>query len=625
MRRKGSIRRSWRSAPLGWILAAVAVVSLDAGSAAAEDSATLNRFRPSETTADDFQLSRPVGLPHLGVSAQLHVDYAHDPLVFEERLGDLDTELTSIVSDQVNGTLGIAIGLSSRWVIYAGLPVVLSMSGDDTEDLLQPFPEADGAGLGDVYLGARLRLVGDEQDSFAAALQVTGTLPTSGDDQSYRGDSSFSLHPELLVSVRPTTSLRLVANAGARFREDIAFEDTNYQRGDELTFGLGAALSVWNSEEQPGSHLDLHAQGYAATDFDEFFGREETALEAIGGLKYHHAAGAVAGVAAGPGLNRGVGTPDLRVIAMLGYGQPEERDADKDGLIDKLDACPAQPEDKDAFEDSDGCPDPDNDRDGILDVSDRCPMEPETVNQVDDTDGCPDEVGDTDGDGLIDTQDQCAQEPEDKDGFQDEDGCPDVDNDGDRILDVDDKCINTPGVLIAQGCPEPDRDKDTVIDRLDNCPDEPGTVENQGCKEAQQVRIGEGTLEILELVYFRTNSSIILSKSFPLLENVASVLNSHPEILKIVVEGHTDARGRHASNVKLSQGRAESVVQFLVRQGKVDASRLTSKGYGPDRPVIADATTKEEHARNRRVEFKIPKTEGIQQQDKGPDAATIDR
>jgi outer membrane protein OmpA-like peptidoglycan-associated protein len=65
-------------------------------------------------------------------------------------------------------------------------------------------------------------------------------------------------------------------------------------------------------------------------------------------------------------------------------------DRDGDGIPDELDKCPDQPEDKDGFEDEDGCPDPDNDKDGIPDTADACPNEPETVNGFQDEDGCPD-------------------------------------------------------------------------------------------------------------------------------------------------------------------------------------------------------------------------------------------
>ncbi len=71
--------------------------------------------------------------------------------------------------------------------------------------------------------------------------------------------------------------------------------------------------------------------------------------------------------------------------------EPKPQDRDGDGIPDDLDKCPDDPEDKDGFEDSDGCPEPDNDGDGIPDAQDACPNEPETVNGVKDEDGCPDQ------------------------------------------------------------------------------------------------------------------------------------------------------------------------------------------------------------------------------------------
>jgi len=65
-------------------------------------------------------------------------------------------------------------------------------------------------------------------------------------------------------------------------------------------------------------------------------------------------------------------------------------DQDGDGVGDAVDLCPGEPEDRDGFEDKDGCPDADNDKDRILDADDRCPNEPEVYNGFSDDDGCPD-------------------------------------------------------------------------------------------------------------------------------------------------------------------------------------------------------------------------------------------
>ena len=71
---------------------------------------------------------------------------------------------------------------------------------------------------------------------------------------------------------------------------------------------------------------------------------------------------------------------------------PPDPDPDKDGILGAADKCPNDPEDKDAYQDDDGCPDNDNDGDGLADAQDKCPMEPETKNGFQDEDGCPDEI-----------------------------------------------------------------------------------------------------------------------------------------------------------------------------------------------------------------------------------------
>ena len=100
------------------------------------------------------------------------------------------------------------------------------------------------------------------------------------------------------------------------------------------------------------------------------------------------------------------------------------RTTTSDGIADADDQCPNEPEDKDGFQDADGCPDPDNDKDGIPDAIDKCPDEAEDKDGFQDEDGCPDD--DNDGDGFPDAVDKCPNDPETVNGFEDDDGCPDV-------------------------------------------------------------------------------------------------------------------------------------------------------------------------------------------------------
>jgi OmpA-OmpF porin, OOP family len=252
-------------------------------------------------------------------------------------------------------------------------------------------------------------------------------------------------------------------------------------------------------------------------------------------------------------------------------GKAPPGDADGDGILDPDDKCPKVPEDKDGFQDEDGCPEDDNDADGLADKIDKCPNEPEDKDSFEDDDGCPED--DNDKDGLADRVDQCPNEAEDKDGFEDDDGCPDTDNDKDGIADKDDKCPNEAGVA-PDGCP----------------------------KKYARVVVTEKKIELKETVYFDTNKATIKAVSFKLLDDVALALTDNPTI-KVEIQGHTDSQGNDAFNLKLSQRRAESVRAYLLKKS-IAADRMTAKGYGEDVP-IADNRTADGRSQNRRVEFVI--------------------
>ena len=112
-------------------------------------------------------------------------------------------------------------------------------------------------------------------------------------------------------------------------------------------------------------------------------------------------------------------------------------------------------------------------------------------------------------------------------------------------------------------------------------------------------------IAIIDKIQFETGKADLKPVSFPVLDDVVRVLKENPQIEEVVVEGHTDATGTADINRKLSQGRAESCMKYIVSKG-IKASRLTAQGYGPDRP-IADNTTEEGREANRRVEFVITK------------------
>jgi outer membrane protein OmpA-like peptidoglycan-associated protein len=157
-----------------------------------------------------------------------------------------------------------------------------------------------------------------------------------------------------------------------------------------------------------------------------------------------------------------------------------------------------------------------------------------------------------------------------------------------------------------------DTDGDGVPDRVDNCPTEPGPASNFGCPltKKQKVAVRDGKIDILDKVQFATGKATILGASYPLLDQVATVLKGHPEIVKVEVQGHTDNVGNPEKNLKLSQARSESVAAYLVKKG-VSKEILDAKGYGDTKP-IADNKTKAGQNENRRVEFKVVETKKAQ-------------
>jgi outer membrane protein OmpA-like peptidoglycan-associated protein len=148
-------------------------------------------------------------------------------------------------------------------------------------------------------------------------------------------------------------------------------------------------------------------------------------------------------------------------------------------------------------------------------------------------------------------------------------------------------------------------DGDEVVDVLDGVADEPEPVEDQGELETPGVVIEDSRLEIVDKLYFNSDSAQLQRRSYAVLDRVAEALNAHREIPITRVEGHTDWTGSSGYNMRLSQRRAEAVVRYLVDEGGVSRERLIAVGFGESQPLVRNARTKMELAKNRRVEFHL--------------------
>ena len=257
------------------------------------------------------------------------------------------------------------------------------------------------------------------------------------------------------------------------------------------------------------------------------------------------------------------------------------KDTDGDGIYDWEDECPETP----GLPEFNGCPDTDGD--GIEDRNDACPETP----GLPEFNGCPD----TDGDGIADPEDACPNTP----GLPEFNGCPDTDGDG--IADPDDECPTVPGPAENNGCPWPDRDGDSVPDKDDLCPDVPGTVANNGCPEVTEA-VRNALLSYAKTIVFDTGKSTIKEQSEEVLNNIVDILNEYTNS-NFLIEGHTDSVGSESLNQKLSENRANSVMNYLISHG-INSSRLTHQGFGESRPIDSNKT-RAGRANNRRVEISL--------------------
>jgi OOP family OmpA-OmpF porin len=156
----------------------------------------------------------------------------------------------------------------------------------------------------------------------------------------------------------------------------------------------------------------------------------------------------------------------------------------------------------------------------------------------------------------------------------------------------------------AQAEPEPDTDGDGVVDAVDSCVHQQGTAAQHGCPPNTQplVTLTREQLLLHGQVFFDTDVSTLPGPS-KVLDQLARVLLEHPEIQRVVIEGHTDTAGTELHNRTLSLARAETVRRYLIEKG-VPAERLRAEGFGPRRPASKN-TTPRGREKNRRAELRL--------------------
>jgi OmpA-OmpF porin, OOP family len=434
----------------------------------------------------------PTSTPgHGNFGMSLWANYAYRVVRVEDENGH---QLAVPIRHQLSYDALMNLGLGERWALGLALPVVLYQQGDRMEaDSWRPPKTA----LGDptVELKATILPKG-KLGGYGLAGYSRVTLPL-GSPESGVGTDGFTAQ----LGLRGELDL-ILANVRAQF--GYAFRDQHRvwwgdQFGNYVPWALGLGFKPQALGLDKSGHWQWFLESRGAVAITPEFATKHSS-PALLGISARYSLGADFSTLLGAEipLNGAVGAPSVRAIVGLSWA-PRFLDADGDGIADDADDCPeGMPEDRDGFEDDDGCPEDDNDGDGVPDGVDQCPSKLEDLDGYQDEDGCPDldndgdkipdandacpmESGvisknkkfngcapkDSDNDGILDDVDRCPTRPEDRDGRHDQDGCPDPDDDADRILDEADDCPTQRGpqrsVPGLNGCPDPDADFDTYF------------------------------------------------------------------------------------------------------------------------------------------------------------------
>lgn len=560
------------------------------------------------------------------------LEYANAPLVRYDIRTDGSQVRTEVLDHVVALNLSAGVSLHERLRIDLAAP--LFFASYDAEGNYQ------GVDFGDLRFTAMVPILmpSEEDTGFGLGVSLNLDMPT-GARKEFLGNGGVAGGGNVLASYA-LDGLTLSGTVGLQFRPD--FDLGNIRGTDSFRAGIGVGYKVHET-----TSINLETQIAASFKRNREPGTESP-IELLLSLRHRQPVGAhfVAGAAAG--VTDGIGAPRFRVFLGGGFGKigdPPVKDADGDGLLDDVDACINEPETVNGYLDTDGCPD------GLanLDVrvlyegqpvegaeialglaeSDSVERMTSTVEPRRKTDLMPGEVWEasaTSGTCLAGVGEATLAEGENR---------IDVRLAPQRGGKVVYELIGPKGEVIkdavstwkasSPGCVEstgyqlgPDGRYEHPIGSGTHTVfiDAPGfrihredVTINAGDvyviraeMKPTKVSVDQKEIKILESVFFETNSDKILPQSFELLNEVADTIVSN-NVGRVQVEGHTDDRGSDASNLDLSQRRAESVRAYLIGRG-VAADMLIPKGFGETQPIATNATAAG-RAQNRRVVFTL--------------------
>ena len=562
------------------LIAVVAVAVLSPVGVRAEEPhgwyMDVQRFHPTFDTQGGFQVESTEVLDLWHPAFGLHFNYANRALA-QYTVTDGQREFANaLVGDLFAMDLQAALGF--RYVdVGLIVPVTLVMK-DKSDGDHYGYPDyGTFSGAGDIRLGAKAAFLDPDEFPVGLGLLLPFSFPT-GNAHVYNGTWAATFAPQLLVeTIQADGRFHAGVNVGPYITHSVVYESVDgreiIRNGPEFRLGASVGYRV-------ADPVDLSAELVAAFGMGGEASGTRNPVEWRIGARIFPKDWVSIDLALGTGMSPGIGAPAFRFLFGASFTPSILKDMDGDRVADKYDVCPEEAEDRDGYQDQDGCPDPDDDNDGVLDEMDECPDTLEVLNGFQDGDGCPDENPDADGDGLDALMDDCPDLPEDMDGFADDDGCPDLDNDLDGVADATDLCPDQLEVFNS-------------VDDTDGCPDEGPIV----------LDLVTGKIHLLNPLNFLSRKAVLEPEAKATLAAIAAVVNARPDILQMEVRVHTDDQGDEDFNLRFSDARSQIIRLYLIEMG-VDEHRVVAKGFGETQPV-AEGSSDEARALNRRVEFVI--------------------
>ncbi|APR86451.1 outer membrane protein OmpA [Minicystis rosea] len=340
---------------------------------AAGNGVALDQFEAAPPGDTFFGVPSPHAQGNFVPRALAYFDYASQPL----RIAEGDNH-ASVVGGQAMLHIAASLSIQDRLLISASLPIAVAQNGDSPTVRGTKLSSPTSAQVGDLRVGLRVRMVGDDGDAFQLGVGLNLHTPTAPAG-SFTGEGVVRAAPQLLFGGRFRAGPTWVWSAaiGAMIRPT-----TN---PSTITYGGGIAASLFDDRLQIGpeayASTPLQTGAFTLDEDVDIPANTQTNAEILLGVRTRLFRGLVIGCAVGPGLTKAIGTPEFRFVGTLGWApglsKPEGTpattgDTDGDGIPDVRDACPYAFGPKDTNPKKNGCPVIDDDEDGVPDDEDAC-------------------------------------------------------------------------------------------------------------------------------------------------------------------------------------------------------------------------------------------------------------